>query len=224
VLSQPPRSLPGDFLNFAKRRHFRRLVAKRPVSAEGSRPSCAESPKLRGQSLRTDFSISEICLRECPETGSKPSPTTAECPTELDRVRHHWAARRSRRTMDESAPVRGVSGGLSSDHARSRRPHRPQCGKPVRIFCELPTECLQQALSTAGLRLSGDQFEPNRQMRRRREEALAASNGPSTSIVALHKPDSTPSPPDLADSLISPGARSRTSGATRKRGRILGGR
>jgi hypothetical protein len=62
-----------------------------------------------------------------------------------------------------------------------------------RLSCD--AECQSRALSTAGLRLSGDQFEPNRQMRRRREEALAASNGPSTSIVALHKPDSTPSPP-----------------------------
>jgi hypothetical protein len=67
--SQPPRSLAGDFLNFAKSRHFRRLVAKTLVFGEESRLSCAESLKSRGQSLRTDFSISEICVKECPETG-----------------------------------------------------------------------------------------------------------------------------------------------------------
>src|ERR1700692_1427835 len=67
--SQPTRSLPGDFLNFAKSRHFRRLVARSPVSGEESRPSCAESLKSRGQSLRADFSISEICVGECPEIG-----------------------------------------------------------------------------------------------------------------------------------------------------------
>jgi hypothetical protein len=67
--SQPTRSLSGDFLNFAKSRHFRRLVARSLVSGEESRPSCAESLKSRGQSLRADFSISEICVGECPEIG-----------------------------------------------------------------------------------------------------------------------------------------------------------
>jgi hypothetical protein len=88
--SQPRRSLAGESLHFAKTRHFRRLVAKRPGSAEGSRPSRAEIPKLRGQSLRTDFSISEICLRECPETGCVSAETGSKPRPCIDRSVMTW--------------------------------------------------------------------------------------------------------------------------------------
>jgi hypothetical protein len=62
--SQPTLSLPGDCLSFAKRGHFRRLVATALVSGEESRPSCAESLRSRGKSLRTDFSISGKFVQE----------------------------------------------------------------------------------------------------------------------------------------------------------------
>ena len=45
------------------------MVANGLVSDEAFRPSSGETPKSRGKSLRADFSISEIYLRECPETG-----------------------------------------------------------------------------------------------------------------------------------------------------------
>jgi hypothetical protein len=69
VLSQPPRSLSGDLLLFAKRPHFRRLAVRSPVSGQESGRLLTESLDPGGVSLLAKFSISEICARERPETG-----------------------------------------------------------------------------------------------------------------------------------------------------------
>jgi hypothetical protein len=50
-LSQPPRSLPGHFLNFAKSRHFRRLAAKSLVSGKEFCASRTEGHESGGKSL-----------------------------------------------------------------------------------------------------------------------------------------------------------------------------
>jgi hypothetical protein len=75
--SQPPRSLPGNCQNFAKSRHFRRLVAKSLVSGKESRASRTEGHESGGKSLLDKISISEICVRECSETGCVSAETGA---------------------------------------------------------------------------------------------------------------------------------------------------
>jgi hypothetical protein len=55
VLSQPTRSRPGDFLNFAKSRHFRRLAVRSLVSCEEFRASRTEGLESRGVSLLAEF-------------------------------------------------------------------------------------------------------------------------------------------------------------------------
>jgi hypothetical protein len=69
VVSQPPRSLAGDFLYSRKCRHFRRLAAKGSVSGEEYRAYRTEGGEIRSESLLGGFSISEIFVRERPETG-----------------------------------------------------------------------------------------------------------------------------------------------------------
>jgi hypothetical protein len=57
--SQPQRSLPVEFLNSEKRRHFRGLAAKGPVSDKEFWAARADGRKFRVESLLKDFSISE---------------------------------------------------------------------------------------------------------------------------------------------------------------------
>jgi hypothetical protein len=78
--TQPPRSLPGDFLNFAKSRHFRRLAARSLVSGEEFRASCTEGRESGSEPLLDDFSISEIWAGRRPETGCVPAETGSNPP------------------------------------------------------------------------------------------------------------------------------------------------
>jgi hypothetical protein len=80
--SQPKGSLPGDFGYSRKCRHFRRLTARSPVSDEEFGRNRAESLESRGVSPLAGFSISEICVRGCPETGCV-SAETGSNPQEI---------------------------------------------------------------------------------------------------------------------------------------------
>jgi hypothetical protein len=80
VVSQPQRSLSGDFLHFAKSRHFPGLAVRSLVSGEEFRGSLAESLESRGRSLLAEFSISEIFVQERPETGCASTETSSNPP------------------------------------------------------------------------------------------------------------------------------------------------
>jgi hypothetical protein len=97
--SQPSRSIPGDFSHFAKKRHFRRLAARSPVSSEEFRASRTEGLKSRGVSLLAGLSISEICVRKPPETGcvcaeTGSNPQRLELRQSLGRHRASFANRK----------------------------------------------------------------------------------------------------------------------------------
>jgi hypothetical protein len=104
-------------------------VAKTLVSGEEFRPSCAESLKSRGQSLRADFSISEIYVRECPETGCV-SAETGSNPRKVGAVQRRrqnsganqaaaaWSDARSIRTTSRCAMSNGR--GIACGRARNR--------------------------------------------------------------------------------------------------------
>jgi hypothetical protein len=78
--SQPPRSLSGGFPHSTKRRHFRRLAVKSLVSGENVGRLSPKALESRGVSLLAEFSISEICVRERPETGFVSTETGSNPP------------------------------------------------------------------------------------------------------------------------------------------------
>jgi hypothetical protein len=90
--SQPPRSLPGDSPHSTKSRHFRRLAVKSLVSGENVGRLSQKALESGRVSLLPKFSISEICMRERPETGFVSAETGSEG-TRTRRCRQEWPAR-----------------------------------------------------------------------------------------------------------------------------------
>jgi hypothetical protein len=87
--SQPTRSLPDDYLNSAKSRHFRRLAARSLVSGEEFRASRTDGPEAHGASLLAEFSLrvqacgDRLCFRR-----GRFEPSQA-----LDEILTRWTAR-----------------------------------------------------------------------------------------------------------------------------------
>jgi hypothetical protein len=67
--SQPTRSLPDGFLNTGKRRQFPGVSGQRPGLSREISAVLRLDLKSRGRSPRADFSISGICVAQCPEIG-----------------------------------------------------------------------------------------------------------------------------------------------------------
>jgi hypothetical protein len=135
--SQPPWSLPGDFSDFAKSRHFRRLVAKSSVSGLESRRLLTESLDSGDVSLLAGFSISEVCTREHPETGCV-SAETGSNPA---------AALRASGALMSSSIGRG---GNTGSQNRSRPPATTDLPKPVHC----PAQRVRRSLMACGAELN----------------------------------------------------------------------
>jgi hypothetical protein len=99
--SQPPGSLPGDFGYPRKRRPFRRLAAKSPVSGGEFQRIRAEGRESRGESLLDDFQYPKFGSGAVQrpvafETGSMPGAISSTARSTVDGGAHRLGAGRGR--------------------------------------------------------------------------------------------------------------------------------